>query len=193
MSVVGAADGEAAIAGGANRNVAGSLVADVPVHVGVNNVLPRCVELRKSLAKVLPVLRNIDVEKRHAQSIVERPAQSHLPRLTRNYFGNYGPMTGNLYVEHDIRFCFDVNHFFAMFRLLPALRRLICTVRVKIFDERIGYGGANVGESPRNALIVANDYVRHSGQSHPGDIQAAGLQMSLIPQIRHLMPKVHIV
>ena len=112
MGIVGAADRETAIAGGANRNVAGCLVADVTVDIGIDDVLSGSVELRKRLAEFVPVLRRIDIEKWHAQAVIERPAQCQLARLARNQFADDGAMPRDLYINRYIRLTFDVNHLY---------------------------------------------------------------------------------
>ncbi len=85
-----------------------------------------------------------------------------------------------------------------MLGLLPALWCLVGSLCVEGLDEGICDGRPNIGESPRDALIVADDHVGHSGQRHSGHIGTAALvetalKMRFVPQVRHLVPEMHIV
>ena len=173
VSIVGPAHRQTAITGGANRNMPRGLVTDVAIHIGINHVLPRCIELRKRLAEFLPVLRTIDIEKWHVQAVIERPAQRNLPRLSGQKVRDDRPVPRDLYVQGDVRLTFDVDHLGPVRGLLPALRRLVCTLRVEVLDKCVRHRGPNISESPGDSLIVANDHVRHSGQRHSRHIQIA--------------------
>src|SRR5258708_39677811 len=102
-------------------------------------------------------------------------------------------MPRDFYVKIYVGLVFDVDDFGAMLRLPPALRRLIRSLCVEVLDKGVGHGRPNVRESPGDSLIVANDNVGHAGQSNSSDIEIAGLEMSLIPQVRHLMPEMHVI
>src|SRR5262249_20670694 len=78
-------------------------------------------------------------------------------------------------------------------RLLPSRWSLVAALFVEFFDEDIFHRGSYVGEPPPDALVVADDYERHSGKGHACDIEASALQMRGKPQIRHLMVEVHII
>jgi len=70
MSIVAAVQGEATVAGRADRNSAGGLISDVAVYVGIDNVLSRRVELRERAAKLFPILRAVNLEERVANTVV---------------------------------------------------------------------------------------------------------------------------
>src|SRR6202034_4849900 len=80
-----------------------------------------------------------------------------------------------------------------MWGLLPALRSLVDSMRVEILNVCVGYRRADIGESPGDSLVVADNYVGHSGQSDSGNIQIARFQVRFIQQVRHLVAEMHIV
>ena len=92
MSIVAAAHGQAAISRSANRNLARRVIADVAVHIGIDDVLSGRVQLRKGFLEILPVLRCVYIEEGDMQSVIERPAQGKTSRLTRNQFTDDGPV-----------------------------------------------------------------------------------------------------
>ena len=108
-----------------------------------------------------------------------------------------GPVPSDPYVQRDVRLTFDVDRLGSVLRLLPALRCLVCSLRVEILDKCIGHGWPNIGEAPGDALIVADDDIGHSGQRNARHIQSArriaALEMRFVPQVRHLVPEVHII
>ena len=91
VGVVCAADGQAAVSGGANWNFARGVIADVAIHVGVHHVLSRRIELRKCVLEIIPVLRSVHVEERHVKAVVKRPAQRQLAGFAGNSSVTIGP------------------------------------------------------------------------------------------------------
>ncbi len=193
MRVVGAAHRKAAISCRADRNLARRVISDVSVDVGIHHVLPRRIQLRKCALEFFPVLRRIHVKEWDAQSVVERPAQRQRPRFARNQFRDDRSVTRDLHVHGHVRLALDVDHLDAMFRLHPSRRSLIRALRVEILDVNVGHGWTDVGESPRDSLVVAHDHIRHAGQRHPGNVESARVQVRLVPQVRHLVAEVHII
>src|SRR5579862_573698 len=102
-------------------------------------------------------------------------------------------MSSDLHLDGHFRLASDANHLRTMFGLLPAMRRFISALSVEVLDECIRYGRPNVCKSPRNSLVVANNHIRHPRQRYSSHIEILRLQMRLIPQVRHLMPEMHIV
>ena len=117
--------------------------------------------LHDTRAMGVPVLL-VDVYKRQVETVVKSPAQRNRPRLGRNDLADDGTVPRDLYIHGDVRASFNMNDLGALLRPLPALRRLICAVRIEVFDECVRHGGPDVREPPRNSLIVAHDHVRHS-------------------------------
>ena len=132
--VVGPADGQTAVARGADRNVARGVVANMPVDVGVNNVLSRCGQLREGFLELIPVLCRVYIEKRIVQRIVERPAQRDLARLARNEVGDERTMAREGDIDRHVGLSLDVNDFLAVLKRLPAFRRLARALIIHNFD-----------------------------------------------------------
>src|SRR6202034_2028997 len=101
----------------------------------------------------------VDIEERYVQTVIKRPAQRNLPRLTRNQFCDDGPVPRDFHVHGYVylRLALNMNHLFAVFGLLPTLRSLVGSLRVEILDEGVGDRGADIGESPGDSLIVADN------------------------------------
>ena len=200
VGVVLAAHGQAAVAVGADGVKSRGLVPDVPVNVGIHHVLARRVQERRSVAEFLPVLRGVQVEERVGEGIVERPAQSQLARAHRrssqligNEVRDDGAVAGDGDVQDHVPSVLHVNDFGAVFGLEPTVRSLVFAVLVEILDVQILHGRLDVGEAPGNALVVTDDDERHSGQRHADYIVTTAAQMRLIPKVRHLVAKVHVI
>src|SRR4051794_2628939 len=145
MSVVVAHLRQAAVARSPYRNLTRSLISDVAIHVGIDNVLSGSIELRKSGAELLPVLRRVEFEKRIAHAIVKRPAQRKLPRFPGHQVRNDGTMPRERDVESPVRLAFDANDFVAPLRLLPPIWSLILSRRIDRLDINIFNCRTNIG------------------------------------------------
>ncbi len=66
-------------------------------------------------------------------------------------------------------------------------------IRVEGFNVNVFHGWADIGEAPGDSLVVSHDYKRNSGKRDPGDLKAAAAKMGLVPQIRHLVPEMHVI
>ena len=62
-----------------------------------------------------------------------------------------------------------------------------------LFDDNILNRRTDVGEAPRDPLVVPNDHVRHTGQRNASHIEFAEAQVGFVPKIRNLMPQMHVV
>ena len=109
----------------ANRNQSSSLVADMSIDIGVDNVLRGRTELRKSRFEVLPVLRRVDGKERNMRSprIIDRPLQRELAALARHQIADDRPVPRHHDIDSLLRAAFDANDFLAMPGLHPSLRR----------------------------------------------------------------------
>ena len=96
-------------------------------------------------------------------------------------------------VERHVRLAFDVNDFRAVLRIDPALRGLVLPLRIELFDEIVFHGRADVGESPADPLVVADDHERNSGQRHARHVEVRRFEVRFEPEVRHLVVEVHIV
>ena len=83
MGCLGAALRYQTVPGSPNRNQPGRLITDVPVHIGINDVLSRRTHARKRRAELVPVSRRVQIEKRIRKSggVIKSPAQSKLAIL----------------------------------------------------------------------------------------------------------------
>ena len=66
-------------------------------------------------------------------------------------------------------------------------------IRVEGFNVNVFHGWADIGEAPGDSLVVSHDHVRNSGKRDPGDVKAAAAKMGLVPQVRHLVPEMHVI
>jgi hypothetical protein len=68
-------------------------------------------------------------------------------------------------------------------------------LRIEFFDELVFDGWTDVGESPADALIVADDHEWNSGERDACDIEIAGggSQVRLEPEVGHLVIEMHII
>src|ERR1041385_353130 len=121
MGVLSAFFGKGAIAGCANRNFSRCLVTDVAVYIGVDDVLPRCVETRQCRAEFLPVAREVDVVKGIANSIIESPSQRQFASLSRREIANNRPVPRKLDINVYVWLSFNPDHFTASFGFFPAI------------------------------------------------------------------------
>ena len=193
MRVVGAAHWEAAISGRTNRNFACRVISDISIHVGVHHVLPGCVQLRECLREFLPVLGCIHVKEGNAHAIVKCPTQCQRPRLARDKIRDDRSMAGKLNINVDVRLALDVNNLLPVLGLHPSLGSLIRALIVKVLDVNVSHGRAHVGEAPRHALVVAHNHVWQPRQRYTRNVECGTVQVRLIPQVRHLVTKVHII
>jgi len=133
VRVVGSAHRKAAIPLPRGSEAAVSDI-DVPVHVGLDHVLARRVQLRKRAPEFCQFCRRIHVKKWNVQAIVERPRQRQRPRFARYQFCDDGPVSRDLYINTHICLLY-VNDLDAMVRLHPSTRSLIRALRVEVFNE----------------------------------------------------------
>ena len=193
VSIVAAGFRQAAIARGPDWNLGRGLVADVAVHVRVDKVLTGGVKGRKRLPELLPVLRRIHFKKRIMDSVVQRPAQCQLAGLARLQLADNRTVPGEDHIERDVRLALHMDHFLTMFRSFPPLRSLILPRGIEGLDVGVFHRRTDIGASPGDALVVPDDHIGQTRQGHPGDIEVPGAQMGFIPQVGHLVTKMHVV
>src|SRR5208337_3010346 len=170
VRVVAAVYRQAAIARSPDRHPPGSLIPDVTIHIRVHYVLSRRVKIRESLAKLIPVLRRVHVEENLSNAVLQRPAQSNLPRLARNQFANNWPMPRSHHVERHIRLALDVDRFLPVLWFHPSRRSFVLPLGIELLDEVVFHRRPNVGEPPADALVVPDNDERNSGQSNAGNV-----------------------
>src|SRR5581483_1456516 len=158
VGIVAAVDGKIAVAVRTHRDLTGRLISDISIHVGIHHVLSRCVEVRKRLPKLLPILCRINMKEGVADAIVKRPAKRDFPRLSRGKLRHDWTVTRDLHIESHIRFPLDVNYFVPNLRGFPALRREVLSLSIKCFDIRVFNCRTYVRTSPRNPPVVTDNY-----------------------------------
>ena len=102
-------------------------------------------------------------------------------------------MASERYIDHHVRLTLDVNDFTAMVGGLPSRWRQIFAGLIEGLDVDVLHGGTNVGEAPGNPLVVSHDHVGQTGQSDASGVEVAAAEMGFVPQVRHLVPEVHVV
>ena len=195
VRIVAAAHRQAAIARRADGHSPRRLITDVTIHIAVHYVLSGRAESRERFAKLIPILGRVHVEEHQAHAVLQGPAQGDLARLARKQFRDDWPMARAHYIHNYVRLAFDVNRLLPMLRINPSLCSFVLALRIELLDEVVLHRRPDVGESPADALVVADNHERNSRQRNAGHIEiAAGrFQVRLKPEVRHLVVEVHIV
>src|SRR5580692_10007704 len=104
-------------------------------------------------------------------------------------------MAGQQYVHDPVGPALHMNYFATVLGRLPSSRCQVLASRVEGFDIDIFDGRADVGETPCDALVVSHNHVGKSWQSDAGSVEVAAgtTEMRFVPQVRHLVPQVHVV
>ena len=102
-------------------------------------------------------------------------------------------MSRERHIYQDIRFILYTNQFLTMLWRLPSVWREVLTIRIESLNIDVFNGRTDVGEAPRDTLIVSHNDVRQAGQRNPRNVEVAAAEMSFVPQVRHLVPKMHVV
>src|ERR1700694_4504488 len=104
-------------------------------------------------------------------------------------------MPRRYHVERHIRLAFYVDRLLPVQRIAPSRRSLVLPLRIELLDVIVFNSRPDVGESPADPLVVADNDERNSRQGNSGYVEGAGsyFQVRLKPQVRHLVVEVHIV
>ena len=127
------------------------------------------------------------------RTVVQRPAQRQLADFAWDKFSNDRTMSRERHIYQDIRFILYTNQFLTMLWRLPSVWREVLTIRIESLNIDVFNGRTDVGEAPRDTLIVSHNDVRQAGQRNPRNVEVAAAEMSFVPQVRHLVPKMHVV
>src|SRR5579875_1222904 len=127
------------------------------------------------------------------RGIVDGPPQRQFALLARDEIGNDRPVARRHNIQRDLLPAFHLDGFLAMLGLLPALRRKILASVVELLDVEVFDIGAEIGKAPGDALIMTDDHVRHAGQGDAGNVEVAGSEVGLVPDIGKGEGQVHIV
>ena len=102
-------------------------------------------------------------------------------------------MASSNYIKNNIRLIQYVDDLAPMFCRLPPIRSKKFAITALLFDDNILNRRTDVGEAPRDPLVVPYDHVRHTGQRNASHIEFAEAQVGFVPKIRNLMPQMHVV
>ena len=195
MRIVAAAHRQAAIARRADRHAPRRLITDVAIHIGVHHILPGRAEGREGLAKFVPVLGGVHVEEHQTLAVLQRPAQGNLAGLAGKQLCDNGAVARSYHIENHVGLAFDVNRFLPMLRFNPSCGSFVLPLRIELFDEVVFHGRSNIGESPADTLVVADNHERNARQRNSGHVEVAGgcLKVRRKPQVWHLVVEVHVV
>src|SRR5882762_10290560 len=121
--------------------------------------------------------------------------QRQLAGLTREEFGDDGPVAGDGYFNRHIRSALHMDHFVTTLRLIPTLRRLVFALVIELFDIKIFHVWFNVGESPGDPLIVSDDDEGRPRQTDTGNVEVLlrHFELHLVPDSRNTVVEVHVV
>ena len=165
-----------------NRHSRGHHVSDIALDIRIDRVLARAPHALHGFAEFFPVVR-------FAQTVVAigeptgfrgGPAQCvGLVSLAMN--DGAVSRHGNLQVF--IRLAFDENSFVDDLRLCP---RALYSIRIRRswierLDVKVLNVGAVIGEAPGDAIVVADDDHRRSGQGEAFDVPAGCGEMNFVP------------
>ena len=79
-------------------------------------------------------------------------------------------MAGDNDIHREVGLAFYMDDFLSMLRLFPAPWREILPVIVEGLYIKVFDGWSDVGKSPRDALVVPENYGWHARKRDPGDI-----------------------
>ena len=68
-------------------------------------------------------------------------------------------MARQYYVRNHIRLALHMDYFMTVLRLFPSIWRQILSSGVEGLNVDVLDRGSEIGESPRNSLVVADDHV----------------------------------
>ena len=102
-------------------------------------------------------------------------------------------MPCNFDVNAYVRLAFHFDHFVAFVWRLTTIWRPVLALTVELLHKRILDCGTYVGESPSHATVVSDNHVGIAGQRHARYFEIAGVQVSFVPQIWHLVAKMHVI
>ncbi len=181
MGVITAILRQTAIAGGADGNFTGGVIANIAIDVGIDHILPGSVQLRKRSLELPPILGRIDQKKRIARPFIQRPAQRHLPGFTRKQGSENGPVARDNHIHEFIGPVLDMDGLTAVDCIFPSVRSQELSLSVDAFEVNVFHSRANIGKSPGDALVMSHNHVRHAGKRHAGNIQWTAFQVGFIP------------
>ena len=190
----------------ADRHVAGELVADVAVDVGIDEVLRRGAVEREARPEVLEVRRGIEAEDRLERPVGldgRRPADRHRRGIRQPLVDVVEDRPVDRRADLEVE-RFLAGHLDLLVADLERGRHPVVEVGVRVrrvdgLDDEILDVGVDVGGAPRDAGVVAEDDAGHARERDAGDVVRAvgrdGPAMEAVdePDRRHRDAEVRVV
>ena len=131
----------------------------------------------------------------HPRRLLRRPANRQLVALAVYNVVDDGAVAGNQYVQVDIFTAVDLDGLVDYLHILPLALKLILArvIRVDFLDVEVLDIGADVGNTPGNVLVVADDDTGHPGKGEAHHVHFRGVQPHFIPDGGHLNAEVGVV
>src|ERR1700676_3312944 len=77
-------------------------------------------------------------------------------------------------VERHVRLAFYVDRFMPVLRIAPSRRSLVLPLLIELLNVIVFHSRPDVGESPADPLVVADNHEGNSRQRHAGHVKVAG-------------------
>ena len=182
----------------ADGHDAGHLIGDVAVYVGVDEVLRWDVPVAQGLAELIDVLGLVDQQRRLQDArwgSGGRPAHGQDVGLVFEHVADDRPVLGLAHGQGDILAAVDLDDLLDEGHVAPLAHVLVLVgvVGVDLLDVEVLHVGADVGDAPGDAVVVADDDAGDAGEAETGHIPAGRVQADLVPDRRHLDAQVRIV
>ncbi len=212
--------GPVAVTGTPDGHPTRRLVADVSLHVGVHEVLRRHLEQPSRVAELVPVRGPVEDEDRvgRAPRVERGPAQRHgIPvasrrclaagdrcvgadrREVRAGVGDERAVPTRAHGEGDRVTTLHLEPFLSGRQLLALSVVQHLVVVDDLLEVEVLHVRVEVGEAPRDGLVVADDHARYAGEREAGDVEGTvgidlvAVQAHLVPDARHGRTEVRVV
>jgi hypothetical protein len=201
------ADGVGSHDAAAEGDVADGVVADVALVVGIDEVLCGATEGGEGGDEAGAVGGGVDGEERRTDvgGIVDGPAEGERALFCGEDAGDDRSDDGAVLRSRDVEgyvfAAFDVDDLVIVKERAPgAVLRCVLGGRAgaaDVLDVDVLDGGAEVGESPGDVCVMADDDEGDSGKRDAGDVEVArrsgGFEVCLVPDSGDAVSEVHVV
>jgi len=190
--------GHQPLALGSQGHQAGHLIADVALHIGVDEVLSGRWPMTHGLAELLPVASPVQQEDGLGvlAGLGHHRAQRQRSLLAGDTRADDRPVAGHQDLLHHrlapTAHADLLPHDLAVHPLAAGLV-LTRVLGVDPLHEQVIAVGHGIGDAPGDAIVVADDDPRHAGNGGADHIGAAAVEMHLVPDVGHLQGQVGIV
>ena len=178
------------------RNAADGVVGNVPLVVGVDQILRGPAPCGERGGKLRPVRRRVHLVERQRveRGIVEGPLEGDGRVARGENRVHERPVLGGLNIENDILAAAHVDDFAIDGERMPlCVVALVVALAVELFVVEVLYVGLERGKSPGHVLVVAGDDERQPGQRDARGVKARRAQIGHVPCVRLAQGQVHVV